>query len=102
MDRQWQTALPRSGETVAPTEPVRIGLRNKFGDPQETYVVTVKVDAPGGGRATARTEVNGDQWADVLYPRDFIGAPEPRPSGTYTVVWESREGFLVCDGFVVG
>jgi nucleoside phosphorylase len=102
--RQWQVSAPRNldaGRVVRPGQVVTLGLRNKFGQQHEMYWISATVFAPDGTSIQTERTLTGDEWAEVIYPTDFVGAPASYPPGSYTVLWEVSEGFLACDGFLV-
>jgi hypothetical protein len=73
----------------------------KIGQQHEVYWISATVFAPDGTSTQTERTLAGDEWADVNYPTDFVGAPASYPAGPYTVLWEVAEGFLACDGFLV-
>lgn len=87
LHREWQVSAPR--DDVSPGEVVELGLRNKFGEAGEYHAVTATVGAPDGTSTSNDTVLHSDEWAEVLYPNEFRGAPRLYPTGTYTVIWES-------------
>jgi hypothetical protein len=96
----WQVSAPRgwpgptrSGETI------EVGLRDKFGGATRSLDVTATIIRPDGNTRTAQTTLRGSTWAYLTYPRAFGG--ELLTTGTYTVSWETPQGFVACDGFVV-
>jgi hypothetical protein len=99
--RDWQVSAPRGMPgPVRPRAVVQLGLRIRGGTPNDVYYVGARVIAPDGSATTATTVLMGDEWAELLYPLDFPGAP-PVDAGVYTVVWEAGGGVIACDGFVV-
>jgi nucleoside phosphorylase len=101
---QWQVSAPRNldaGRVVRPGQVVTIGLRKKFGQQHEMYWVSATVFAPDGTSTQIERVLKGDEWTEVNYPTDFVGAPVSYPPGIYTVLWEVSEGFIACDGFLV-
>jgi methionine-rich copper-binding protein CopC len=108
IDRSWQTSAPRDVlGLVHPGQSVTLGLRNKFGTPNESYFADARVIGPDGlSFDTANRLVSGQDWVYIDYPSGFLGhtvlttAP-PVQAGAYTVIWEINSGFVACDGFVV-
>jgi len=97
IDREWQTSAG-DGEIVI-GESVPLSLRNKWGEPEETYVVLVVVSAPDGTDALTYMTLEADTPLDLTYPDDFVsGSTDLR--GTYTVVWYIDTEFVACNGFV--
>jgi hypothetical protein len=43
--------------------------------------------------------IAGD-WLDQMYPSEFIGG-STSAVGPYTIVWQSADGFIACDGFMI-
>jgi hypothetical protein len=100
----WQVEAPRSldgGRRVRPGQVLRLGLRKKGGEQNETYWVSATVFAPDGTSTQAEQFLHAREWAYVNYPADFAGATALYSPGPYTVLWEVAEGFLACDGFLV-
>ena len=96
LERSWQVSAPP--QALLPGQSAEIGLRSKFGQSEETYVVVARVIAPDGSEASAVTAVVADEWAMLVYPYDF-SAP-PISYGVYTVIWELvSQGFIACHGF---
>jgi parallel beta-helix repeat protein len=96
IDREWQTAA--GTRSVLLYDSVELSLRNKWGEPDEVYQVTVRVVAPDGTETSAVTTLRSDEDAILVYPGDFGGSTGVR--GAYTVIWEIEGGFIACDGFV--
>jgi hypothetical protein len=101
IEREWQVSAPRGFPgPVRPGDLVQLGLRDKFGGMTSALWVLARVIGPDGSSTTATAFIQGDQWAYVRYPHEFVGAV-PVAAGVYTVVWEAGGGFIACDGFVV-
>jgi parallel beta-helix repeat protein len=96
IDREWQTAA--GTRSVLLGDSVELSLRNKWGEPDEVYQVTVRVVAPDGTETSAVTTLRSDEDAILVYPGDFGGSTGLR--GAYTVIWEIDGGFIACDGFI--
>jgi hypothetical protein len=94
----WQVSAPRTPEPRGAD--VEVGLRNKFGV-DAPFMVYVIVITPQGefGEGEPRPIV-GDEWLDHMYPSQFIGG-STSAVGPYTIVWQSDEGFIACDGFMI-
>ncbi|MEU3400631.1 serine/threonine-protein kinase [Streptomyces filamentosus] len=102
VDGAWQYVAPgdvRAGDAVELT------LRNKYGNfepVQAEMPVLARVYMPAGTSRVARTTVQSDTPATVVWPGDFAGAIAHYPSGTYTVVWSVGDGsqrYITCAGF---
>ncbi|MGW3520590.1 protein kinase domain-containing protein [Streptomyces hydrogenans] len=102
VDGAWQYVAPgdvRAGDAVELT------LRNKYGnfEPVQTEMpVLARVYMPDGTSRLARTTVQSDTPATVVWPGDFAGAIAHYPPGTYTVVWSVGDGsqrYITCTGF---
>jgi hypothetical protein len=99
--KSWQVSAPRGWPAQTKIgESVQIGLRNKFGEQGEEYEISVRVVSPSSTFSTARGILRGSDWLYFTYPRDF-DTNSGQGSGIYTIVWESRSGFIACDGYVV-
>ena len=97
VDAEWQTSA--GTRSVSPGGSVELALRNKWGEPGESYPITVRVINPDGQETSAETTLAGDEDAILIYPDDFGGATDLQ--GAYTVIWEIEGGFVACDGFVM-
>ncbi|MFF7191463.1 protein kinase [Streptomyces sp. NPDC008222] len=102
IDGSWQYVAPgdiRAGDAV------ELSLRNKYGnfDPVQTEMpVLARIYMPDGTSRLARTTVQSDTAATVVWPGDFPGTVAHYPPGTYTVVWSVGDGsrrFIACTGF---
>ncbi|MFC8277682.1 protein kinase [Streptomyces sp. NPDC057271] len=102
VDGAWQYIAPgdvRAGDAVELT------LRNKYGniEPVQTEMpVLARTYMPDGTSRLARTTVQSDTPATVVWPGDFTGAVAHYPPGTYTVVWSVGDGsqrYITCAGF---
>ncbi|MER5905122.1 protein kinase [Streptomyces mirabilis] len=102
VDGAWQIF---SAGDVRAGDAVELSLRNKYGniDPvQAEMEVLARVYMPDGTSRLARTTVQSDTPATVVWPGDFPGAAAHYPPGTYTVVWSVGDGsqrFITCAGF---
>ena len=109
-DGQWIAAAP--DDVVVIGDSAQIGLRHRAGQTGDVVPINAIVIAPDGSRAQARSFLEDDEWTALIYPEDFIpvdadGVPFAAHKGVslrgeYTVVWESREKVIACDGFTVG
>ena len=100
LSRLWRVSPSGGAAGPSPGQSVSLGLQETRRTDEAQQDVTVRVTAPDGTTATAIVPVQANDWADVLYPAQFRGAPALM-LGTYTVVWETRGGFVTCGGFVV-
>ncbi|MFD8760479.1 serine/threonine protein kinase [Streptomyces mirabilis] len=102
IEGSWQVF---SAGDVRAGDAVELGLRNKYGnfDPvQAEMEVLARVYMPDGTSRLARTTVQSDTPATVVWPGNFTGAGAHYPPGTYTVVWSVGDGsqrFIICAGF---
>ncbi|MET9896178.1 protein kinase [Streptomyces sp. NPDC006465] len=103
VDGAWQIF---SAGDVRAGDAVELSLRNKYGNIssviQAEMDVLARVYMPDGTSRLARTIVQSDTPATVVWPGDFPGAAAHYPPGTYTVVWSVGDGsqrFITCTGF---
>jgi hypothetical protein len=94
----WQVSAPRAPEPRGAS--VEVGLRSKFGvdAPFDVYVIVISPQGEfGDGEPRA---IVADDWLYHMYPSEFIGG-STSAVGPYTIVWQSDDGFIACDGFMI-
>ncbi len=94
----WQVSAPR--QPVGTDVSVELGLRNKFGQPEERYQVTCRVTDPDGNEALADFAVEGDNWTYLRSPEDFDSG-DTRLKGAYQVVYLVNDVVIARDSFTV-
>ena len=114
-DGQWLAAAP--DDVVVIGDSAQIGLRHSAGQAGDVVPISAIVIAPDGSRAQAHSFLEGDRWTALIYPADFSSVDSSSVDadgalfaadegvgqrGEYTIVWESREKVIACDGFTVG
>jgi hypothetical protein len=100
----WQSsiALPdgKSGVGFKAGQEIVLSLRSKLAGASDAFSAQAVVIAPDGSFTTAAATVQGNIFAQVVYPTAFRGA-KPLASGDYTVIWQTAAGPVVCWGFKV-
>ncbi|MFE1444584.1 serine/threonine-protein kinase [Streptomyces sp. NPDC058739] len=102
IDGAWQIFPP--GDTRA-GDAIELSLRNKYGNfepVQAEMPILTRVYLPDGTSRLARSTVQSDATATVIWPAHFPGASAQYPPGLYTVVWTVGDGsdrFISCSGF---
>jgi hypothetical protein len=109
-----QISAPRQGVRAGAS--VELSFRFKY-DAPAGYYVAAEVREPPAFRGNAEVSmltrpvhVQGAQWSDLTYPKDFTGSfPIPADDGAkggWTVIWyhvhsDGQAYFVMCDGFKV-
>jgi hypothetical protein len=94
----WQVSAPRVPEPRGAN--VEVGLRNKFGLDASFDVYVIVISPRGEFSESEPRPIVGDDWLDHRFPSQFIDG-STSAVGPYTIVWQSDDGFIACDGFMI-
>lgn len=102
-----QTSAPRSSQTSCPRYSVEkcknqeIGVRNKYGDINDSFIVSCIIITPTGKKYNYHGGcLRRDGWFSLSYPKDF-NIPLPLESGEYLITWIIGKKQVVKDKFIV-
>jgi hypothetical protein len=94
-----QTSCPRS--LVEKCKNQEIGVRNKYGDINDSFIVSCIITTPTGKKYNYGGGcLRRDEWFYLSYPKDF-NISLPLESGEYLVTWIIGKKQVAKDKFIV-
>jgi hypothetical protein len=69
---------------------IKISVRDKSGEPEDSVQLSIKVKAPSGNEYSAKLTAKAAEFVDITFPRDFNAPNDELQPGIYS--WECAYG----------